>query len=41
MNEPRDILQELAEDRRRPTYRVVTAQLGMVVEERASGFCGA
>ena len=36
----RDILEEFAEQRRTPTYREITVELGMVVEDRASGFCG-
>jgi hypothetical protein len=36
----RDILDELAEQRREPTYRTVAATDGLVVEDRASGFCG-
>ncbi len=37
----RDILDEFeAERRRRPTYPVVVVELGMVVEDRASGYCG-
>ena len=36
----RDILAELAEGARRPRYREVVAQMGMIVEDRASGFCG-
>jgi Protein of unknown function (DUF3097) len=36
----RDILDELAEERRRPSYPEVTVSIGMVVEDRASGFCG-
>jgi Protein of unknown function (DUF3097) len=38
---PRDILEEFDADRaRRPTYAVVTVEMGLVVEDRASGFCG-
>lgn len=36
----RDILDELAEQKRRPAYRATPARIGMVVEDRASGFCG-
>jgi hypothetical protein len=36
----RDILQELEDDRRRPKYPEVVVQVGMVVEDRSSGFCG-
>jgi hypothetical protein len=36
----RDILDELADDRRRPRFPTVTAEIGLVVEDRASGFCG-
>jgi hypothetical protein len=36
----RDILDELAEQRRRPRYREVDIEIGLVVEDRASGFCG-
>jgi len=36
----RDILAELAEAKQRPRYREVVAQMGMVVEDRASGYCG-
>ena len=36
----RDILSELAEAKRGPQYREVVAQMGMVVEDRSSGFCG-
>ncbi|MCU1399831.1 MAG: hypothetical protein JWN62_2940 [Acidimicrobiales bacterium] len=36
----RDILSELAEAKRGPRYREVVAQMGMIVEDRASGFCG-
>jgi hypothetical protein len=35
----RDILDELA-DARRPSYPIVDAALGLVVEDRSSGFCG-
>ncbi len=36
----RDILSELAEAKRGPKYEHVTAQMGMLVEDRSSGFCG-
>ena len=36
----RDILDEFEQQRRAPAYRVVPATLGLVVEDRASGFCG-
>lgn len=36
----RDILEEFDEARRRPTHPAVEVRLGMVVEDRASGFCG-
>ena len=36
----RDILDEMADARRRPTYPEVDVAVGMVVEDRASGFCG-
>ncbi len=36
----RDILDEVAEQRRKPAYPAVTATIGMVVEDRASHFCG-
>jgi len=36
----RDILDELADARRAPNYRVVEVAMGMVVEHRASGYCG-
>lgn len=36
----RDILDELAEARARPTYPTAEATLGLVVEDRSSGFCG-
>lgn len=36
----RDILDELAETARRPRYPEVDAVTGLVVEDRASGFCG-
>lgn len=36
----RDILDELADQRRQPSYPTVEVALGMVVEDRASGFVG-
>ncbi len=36
----RDILQEFAEQRSKPRYREVPVRTGMVVEDRATGFCG-
>jgi len=36
----RDILDEFADRKKAPAYREVIAQLGMVVEDRSSGFCG-
>ena len=36
----RDILDDFAEGRKKPTYPTVPARLGMVVEDRSSGFCG-
>lgn len=36
----RDILDEPLERRGRPTVRRVVAEIGMVVEDRSSGFCG-
>jgi Protein of unknown function (DUF3097) len=36
----RDILDEVAEQRRKPQYPVVAVSLGLVVEDRASGFVG-
>jgi hypothetical protein len=36
----RDILDEFEQQRSRPAYRVVSATLGLVVEDRATGFCG-
>jgi len=36
----RDILDELERDRRAPRYPSVPVVVGMVVEDRASGFCG-
>lgn len=35
-----DILDEFDEDRRRPTYPTVTIEVGMVIEDRSSGFVG-
>ena len=36
----RDILEEFAASRRQPQYPEVEVELGMVVEDRASGYCG-
>jgi hypothetical protein len=36
----RDILDEFEQQRRAPAYRSVPATLGLLVEDRASGFCG-
>lgn len=36
----RDILDEFADSKRRPTYPTVEVRIGMVVEHRASGYCG-
>ncbi|MEO6125727.1 MAG: DUF3097 family protein [Ilumatobacteraceae bacterium] len=36
----RDILSEHERQKKAPKYREVTAQMGMLVEDRASGFCG-
>ena len=36
----RDILNELEIAKRAPKYREVVAQTGMIVEDRASGYCG-
>lgn len=36
----RDILDEFERDRRAPRYREVPVRTGMVVEDRATGFCG-
>ena len=36
----RDILDEMADARRRARYREVDVAIGMVVEDRASGYCG-
>jgi hypothetical protein len=35
-----DILEEFEHQRRKPAYSTVAAQIGDVVEDRASGFCG-
>jgi hypothetical protein len=40
MGYDRDILEEFAAARRRPAYPVVDVELGLVVEDRASGFVG-
>ncbi len=40
MTAGRDILDEYAQKQKGPRYREVTARVGMVVEDRASGFCG-
>jgi len=40
MSYDRDILEELADARKAPRYKQVTAQIGMLVEDRASGFTG-
>ncbi len=40
MTYERDILDEFADRKKAPAYREVIAQLGMVVEDRSSGFCG-
>lgn len=40
MSYPRDILGAAEADRSRPRARDVEARVGMVVEDRASGFCG-
>ena len=40
MSLPRDILDDFEEQRRRPAYPDVTVAVGMVVEDRATGFCG-
>jgi hypothetical protein len=37
---PGDILDDFDAQRRQPQYRVVAAAIGLVVEDRASGFCG-
>jgi hypothetical protein len=36
----RDILDEMADQRRKPSYPTVEVEFGMVVEDRASGFVG-
>ena len=36
----RDILDEFEQQRRAPAYPSVPATTGLVVEDRASGFCG-
>ncbi|MGD9998627.1 MAG: DUF3097 family protein [Ilumatobacteraceae bacterium] len=36
----RDILDELAEANARPRYPEIAPRMGMVIEDRASGFCG-
>ena len=36
----RDILDDFADSKRAPTYRIVEVAMGMVVEHRASGYCG-
>ncbi len=36
----RDILQEFADAKTKPKYREVLVRTGMVVEDRATGFCG-
>ena len=40
MTYERDILEEFADRKKTPAYRQVIAQLGLVVQDRASGFCG-
>ncbi len=40
MTYERDILDEFADRKKAPSYRQVVAQMGMVIEDRASGFCG-
>ena len=40
MTDRRDILDECDRRKKGPQYPEVTAQMGMVVEDRASGFCG-
>ena len=40
MGHQRDILDELADANRAPRYAEVEVELGMVVEDRASGYCG-
>jgi len=36
----RDILEEFEQQRGQPTYSIVVARVGELVEDRASGFCG-
>jgi hypothetical protein len=36
----RDILEEFEQQRGQPTYSIVVARIGELVEDRASGFCG-
>ena len=36
----RDILDEFEQQRRQPEYRIVAATMGLVVEDRSTGFCG-
>ena len=40
MTYERDILDEFADRKKAPAYREVIVQMGMIVEDRASGFCG-
>jgi hypothetical protein len=40
MKYERDILDEVAESRNRPAYRSLEVEMGLVVEDRASGFVG-
>ena len=40
MPQPRDILDEYAESKKPIQYRSVDVAIGLVVEDRASGFCG-
>jgi Protein of unknown function (DUF3097) len=40
MSAPRDILDEFEQQKRAPAYREVAVTMGMVIEDRASGFCG-
>ncbi|WP_116995977.1 DUF3097 family protein [Desertimonas flava] len=37
---PRDILDDFADSKKRPTYPTVEVAMGMVIEDRASGFVG-
>ena len=37
---PRDILTEYAQERQRPAYPSITVEMGLVVEDRSSGFVG-